>query len=285
MFDQFIAKYNGKTKGYPTDSDYLGECLSIAKLYIKECFGINPPPSGTNSAYGYWTNFPSPLGEKFEKVANTPTGVPQKGDIIIWKPWTENKYGHIAIFIDGNANSFNSFDQNWGGKQAHKQSHNYTNVIGWLHPKQNATEGTDMPIARDKFDGRLYDSEGRLMYWVADPPTADIIFGRGNWQGVAKPITEIVPPQIKEVIKIKEVQVPYEVDRPETLKELENARTGLVEANKTISDLKTELENCLKTKRDLFDELDLIYSSSFIIKRNILTKLIEAIKSWLKGKK
>jgi hypothetical protein len=270
--DQLIAKYNGKTKGYPTDSDYLGECLSIVKLYIKECFGINPPPSGTNSAYGYWTNFPAPLGEKFEKVANTPTGVPQKGDIIIWKPWTENKYGHIAIFVDGNTNSFNSFDQNWGGKQAHKQSHNYTNVIGWLHPKQNAT-GDEM-IPENLLKGELFQYNGKPeVYWHIPNPEAFAKY-------VAR--TDLIEFRAEPTVE-KIVEKP--VDRPETLKELENARTGLVEANKTISDLKIELENCLKTKRDLFDELDLIYSSSFIIKRNILTKLIEAIKSWLKGKK
>ena len=61
---EFLTKYLGQSKGYP-DGSYVGECLSIVKLYIKECFGINPPPSGTNSAYGYWSNFPSPLDTVF----------------------------------------------------------------------------------------------------------------------------------------------------------------------------------------------------------------------------
>jgi len=61
--EQFLSDYLGKSKGYPDDNSYKGECLSIYKIYIKECFGINPPPSGTNSAYGYWSNFPNPLGE------------------------------------------------------------------------------------------------------------------------------------------------------------------------------------------------------------------------------
>lgn len=59
--EQFLSDYLGKSKGYPEGS-FVGECLSIVKIYIKECFGINPPPSGTNSAYGYWSNFPNPLG-------------------------------------------------------------------------------------------------------------------------------------------------------------------------------------------------------------------------------
>lgn len=133
--EEFIVKYDGKTKGYPNDSSYQGECLSIVKLYIKECFGINPPPSGSNSAYGYWSNFPDPLGSVFTKVPNTPTGVPQRGDIPIWEPTASNTYGHINIFLEGDANQFTGFDQNFYGRHAHKQKHNYNNVVGWLHPR------------------------------------------------------------------------------------------------------------------------------------------------------
>lgn len=134
--EEFIKKYDGKTVGYPEGS-YVGECLSLVKWYIKECFGINPPPSGSNSAYGYWSNFPSPLGDVFEKVANTPTGVPNAGDIIIWNTNTGGGYGHIAVFLEGDTNRFTSFDQNYYGRHAHKQNHNYTNVVGWLKPKKD----------------------------------------------------------------------------------------------------------------------------------------------------
>ncbi|MBU1092532.1 hypothetical protein KJ836_02605 [Patescibacteria group bacterium] len=137
---EFIEKYNGKEKGYPTDTQYKGECLSIVKLYIKECLGISPPPSGTNSAYGYWSNFPNPLGGVFEKVESTPTNFPSPGDVMIWKPWTGNTYGHIEIALSGNKDKFISFGQNWGGRQAHTTEHNYTNVIGWLKIKGTIEE-------------------------------------------------------------------------------------------------------------------------------------------------
>jgi len=132
--NEFIKKYLGKTLGYPEGS-FQGECLSLAKWYIKECFGFNPPPSGSNSAYGYWSNFPSPLGQFFTKVENTPTGIPKRGDIILWEPTPSNSYGHIAIFLEGTDKSFKSLDQNWGGKETHEQGHYYTNVKGWLTPK------------------------------------------------------------------------------------------------------------------------------------------------------
>lgn len=133
-YDEFVAEHDDKVWGYPTGS-YVGECLSLVKLYIQEVFGIDPPASGTGTAYGYWSNFPDPLGEVFEKINNCPTCVPVKGDIVLWKPWVGNAAGHIAIFDRGDANSFVSFDANYGGKQAHFQNHNYDNVIGWLHPK------------------------------------------------------------------------------------------------------------------------------------------------------
>ena len=145
----FINKYKGISVCYPT-GQYCSECLSLCKQYIKELFRINPPASGTNSAYGYWSNFPSPLPNKFIKVQNTPSGVPKEGDIIIWKPWSTNKYGHIAIFIAGNANNFKSFDQNYGGKQAHIQNHNYTNVIGWLSLKAKPAESEDKMLSPDE---------------------------------------------------------------------------------------------------------------------------------------
>lgn len=131
--DTFISNYLGKTVGYPSGS-FVGECLSLVKWYIKDCFGFDPPPSGSNSAYGYWSNFPNPLGQYFTKVANTPDGVPKRGDIIIWEPTASNSYGHIAIFLEGTASSFKSLDQNWNGRETHVQGHYYSNVVGWLTP-------------------------------------------------------------------------------------------------------------------------------------------------------
>lgn len=133
--DQFLTKYLGQTKGYPTDSSYRGECLSIVKLYIKECFGISPPASGTNSAYGYWSNFPHPLGTVFKKVPNTPELVPKKGWIVVWKPWDTNEYGHIAIVDKGCTKTvLKNIAQNWTSKVFQRESQNYNNVKGYLVP-------------------------------------------------------------------------------------------------------------------------------------------------------
>lgn len=146
---KYIDETLGKIICYPA-GQYCGECLSLAKDYIKKRYGINPPPSGSGSAYGYWSNFPNPLSTIFKKVANTPTGVPKAGDIMIWGTGV-GKYGHISIFVEGTASSFRSFDQNWGGRQAHIQGHYYNNVVGWLTPKQ---------ITGGNMTAKVYENNG-----------------------------------------------------------------------------------------------------------------------------
>jgi uncharacterized coiled-coil protein SlyX len=134
--DNFLDNLLGESWGYPDNNSFKGECLSIVKIYIKECFGINPPPSGTNSAYGYWTNFPNPLGTVFEKVENTPELIPEKGWIAIWKPWEANPYGHIAICANGSTTgTLKNWAQNWTSKVFQLESNRYTNVVGYLKPK------------------------------------------------------------------------------------------------------------------------------------------------------
>ena len=160
--EQFLSDYLGKSKGYP-DGQFVGECLSIVKIYIKECFGINPPPSGTNSAYGYWSNFPNPLGEIFEKIENTDTLIPEKGWIVIWKPWETNKYGHIAIVKDGNLNNFNSYDQNWGTKNFVEINHTYDNVIGFLKPESSIIS-----------DMKLTDEQVRILDFLTNKSEGDV---------------------------------------------------------------------------------------------------------------
>ena len=162
--DEFLKKYLGQTKGYPDDNSFKGECLSIVKLYIKEVFGINPPPSGTNSAYGYWSNFPNPLGTKFEKVLNTDELIPEAGWIVIWKPWTSNIYGHIGIVAEGcTTGTLKNYAQNWTSKVFQLESNRYTNVVGFLRPIKSSND-----------DMTLTDEQKRILEFIADKTEGDV---------------------------------------------------------------------------------------------------------------
>jgi len=133
--DEFIARWAGR--GIDTDFAYGFQCMDLMHKYCQEVLGLSDLSILAAPAAKYvWYNFSTIKGrELFEKIPNTPTGVPLKGDIVLW----DGQWGHVAVFRDGNVNSFNSFDQNYPvGSLCHMQYHNYTNVLGWLRFKTPA---------------------------------------------------------------------------------------------------------------------------------------------------
>ena len=127
--DQFFGKYDGK--GIDFDGYYGFQCQDLYRQFVKECFGFPQSPS-VNGAKDVWTTY---LSNYFDRIENTLTAVPIKGDIVIWGVGV-GPYGHIAVCKDGTQQEFTSFDQNWPvGSLCHFQKHNYTNVLGWLRVK------------------------------------------------------------------------------------------------------------------------------------------------------
>lgn len=233
--EQFLSDYLGKSKGYPTDKEYLGECLSICKLYIKECFGINPPPSGNGSAYGYWSNFPNPLGTVFEKVKNTDDLIPEKGWIAIWKPWSSNPYGHIAIVADGcTTGTLKNYAQNWTSKIFQLESNRYTNVVGFLKPKS---------IIEDM----ISDEQNRILDFLKGKTEGDV---REAFGALAeKPLREEQIRTLNEKISFYETKIK---ELEETIVTLQ----GRIEDNGKViddwqQDFRTANEQLTKTLEDL----------------------------------
>ena len=127
----FFAKYNGKPIDY--DGYYGNQCVDLYRQYVKECLEY-PQSSGVQGAANIWDNY---LQDYFERVDNTPDGVPKLGDVIIWNKNAGGGFGHVGVFDSGNTDNFISFDQNWPVNSfCHFQSHNYINVLGWLRPKK-----------------------------------------------------------------------------------------------------------------------------------------------------
>ena len=136
IFDEFIKKYTGK--GIDFDGAFGNQCVDLYRQYCKEVlnFSQSPPVRG---AADIWDSY---LKGCFTRIANTPNGIPDKGDIIIWSKNTGGGYGHVAVFVEGTIGSFRSFDQNWpSGSLCKVVNHYYTNVLGWLHPISN--QGAD----------------------------------------------------------------------------------------------------------------------------------------------
>jgi hypothetical protein len=123
-FDEFINKQTGK----PVDFDgvYPNQCMDLMHQYVYDVLGLTDTRLLAHpSAYQVFTDFTET--DYFEKIANTPTSVPQKGDIVLFNKTSSNPFGHVCIFVDGDANKFNSFDANFPtGSLPHIQNHSYT---------------------------------------------------------------------------------------------------------------------------------------------------------------
>lgn len=189
----FINKWTGKT--VDTDGVYPNQCMDLMHQYLIDMFGItNPQVLSTPSAYLVYTNFDNMTGkEQFDRIANTPDGVPQKGDIVFFGTQI-GQWGHVCIFVDGDSNSFRSFDANWPtGSLPHIQTHNYTGVLGWLRfkaqPSSDALQaclqahGEAMTAVKDrddqilKLNSTLVNKEQEKVALIKS--IKDIIWGKG----------------------------------------------------------------------------------------------------------
>lgn len=128
-FEQFIIKWHGLPVDY--DGHWGNQCVDLYRMYVDNVLGY-PQSPGVIGAADIWTTY---LPAFYERIPNTPTGVPLAGDIVIWSR-AYGPFGHVAIFHIGNVTKFISLDQNQPlGTVTHLQHHNYKSVLGWLHPK------------------------------------------------------------------------------------------------------------------------------------------------------
>lgn len=136
--NEFIKKYDGKTIDF--DKQYGGQCQDLFNQYIQDVWGFtNPigqfPVASAYQNFGYAKNNPNLICE-----VNSPTNVPQPGDVIIWGTGV-GPHGHVGVFVDGEVINFRAFEQNWNGVQKCRiVSHPYDNVIGWFRPKRSVPE-------------------------------------------------------------------------------------------------------------------------------------------------
>lgn len=134
--DQFIIKWTGK--GIDFDGAYGDQCMDLMHQYIVEVLGqADGRILAAPTAKEVWLT--TPFGKNlFDAFPNTPTGVPQKGDIALFG--TEvGPSGHVAIVIAADVNTLTTFDQNWNAHAyCEKIVHNYggaSGVLGWLRFK------------------------------------------------------------------------------------------------------------------------------------------------------
>jgi hypothetical protein len=176
--DQFIAQFTGV--GVDPDNVSGFQCVQLINQYLISVLGITNPiqllPGPT--AIAIWNAFQT--NESFQKIVNTPNGVPVPGDIVFWEQNAVQQTGpdgDVAIFVSGNQNAMQCFCQNYPtGSLPHLQQRTYDGRVGWLHPIQSPT-GTFVDAAT--FDQLVtkstnYDEFVKIGYTNADQVTTKI---------------------------------------------------------------------------------------------------------------
>lgn len=127
--DEFVKKYTDTKVDF--DGVYGGQCVDLARMYIKEVCGTKQfsPVIGAKDIWKQEL-------DDFDKVTNTPDGIPPIGAIIIWGA-TYGKFGHVAISLGGTKDTFQAFSQNdpAGSPCVMRGYKSYASVLGWFTPK------------------------------------------------------------------------------------------------------------------------------------------------------
>lgn len=176
---EFKNKYLGKQVEYHSfGTGAFNQCVDLVNQYIHDCLDTTTKDYteiiGTN-AKDFGTKYDK---EDFDLILNTPTGVPKPGDIVYWNGNVGGGVGHVAIFMDGDVNTFRSLDQNWSQKERVTiETHNYTNVLGWLRPKVAPVVTPPTPNLQAQLDQmrkKRDDNYNLYITCLADKRTSEI---------------------------------------------------------------------------------------------------------------
>jgi hypothetical protein len=228
-FDQFIAKYKGKgvdVDGFPKTNPY--QCVDLIRQYIKEVLN-QPQPKGVTGAKDFFTNFETDpnLNQYFNKIVNTPEGVPSRGDIIIWGA-TYGAYGHIAIVNWANASQFQALSQNDPlGSLTTLKNYSYNHILGWFSPKKDTMSDYEEAIRK----AVAYDEVCQLL---GQPSTT-----------TAKETTDKLSKIISDKDRYQKERDQARQERDNYAEENKGLNTQVELLNKDITSLINELEKCL----------------------------------------
>jgi hypothetical protein len=269
--DNFVKTYLGKKVDF--DGYYGGQCVDLFRQYVKDVLD-KPQPKGVQGAKDFWTNFSTDanLKNNFTKIPNSPTAVPQKGDVMIWDSWTGNNFGHVAIFLDGDVNSFTSLDQNFPTlSKVTKTKHNYTvpKVLGWLRPKVDVNKEMLKDTVID-FD----DSEGKRK------PVGWYVYEQGVEKQRAEKLVKENAELVKEMDKLRaenkslrETNAKMSTEVTEVTGKNIAYMNEITALNKQLEGLKGDIETLSEANKLLIDELERVKLSLDVCKKGSLETL------------
>ena len=158
--DEWIKDVKAKG-GVDTDGAYGKQCMDLYNDYCHRVLDIQGK-TGADRAKNILKN--DYVMKNFTRINNTPSFVPQRGDICVW---TGGTYGHVAICLGkGDVNYFYSIEQNWEPQKLTEEKHNYTYMkpLVFLRPKdQKNIKPKEEPKPKYKFAvGKNYTLQANL---------------------------------------------------------------------------------------------------------------------------
>ena len=190
---RFISKYKGRKIEF--DGAYYYQCVDLIKYWVSN-LGL-PMTYGNGNQYARNAD-----GKNYIWIKNTPSGVPRAGDIIVFNTKV-GKYGHVSIFIHGDVNHFESFDQNWPvGNACAEIVHDYTGVAGWLRMPVLDKKPTPKPTPKPKPKPK-----------PIDPHIAEILQLKELLRKANARIDELENMKPKTIIKTIIKEVPFTVEK------------------------------------------------------------------------
>lgn len=164
---QFIDAWTGKQ--VPSRGGITGQCVSLVQHWAEDR-GVPGTPVFP-VAYAYLMAGKRP--DYFNWVANTPTGVPSPGDIVVWNSSWGGGAGHTGVVVSANTNTLDVFQQNDPtGSGARIKRYTYAGVIGWLQFKAAMPQGDVMDT-----------TAGKELYQTGLHRPAENDAAAGQWNG------------------------------------------------------------------------------------------------------
>jgi hypothetical protein len=237
-FKEFVEKYN---KGrWDFDGYYGPQCVDLFRFYIRDVLNLSQP-KGVQGAKDFWANYDTDqiLKKNFKQIENTPSAIPEEGDVVIWSGKVGGGFGHIAMAIRGNINTFVSLDQNWKGQgNTDEVTHDYKNIYGWFRP---------LPSPPQPPSGTLSPSQALPAYWYGISEAEEaikrgLIKEKDAWDTVLGKFIE----NDKELIKQK-AWFDEETEKLIAQYKEELEERGL-RCDQNIRGLEIQLDSCLKSK-------------------------------------
>lgn len=176
-YDEYFKQNKGKYIDF--DGAYGVTCFDLANDYTVKVIGGKPFVG--MYAWQIYENFNSqPSKDLFTRIANTPSFVPQKGDIIVWSQGLNGEAGHVAVCTgDGDTSWFRSYEQNWDGcgECCTLHDHNYNYILGVLRPKdQSRIKTTAKNITTTTTKNATITNSGTVKYTNSSLATKKNLF-------------------------------------------------------------------------------------------------------------